>query len=153
MRLRAIGAAIACSIALTALAGCGGSSDEGASASPSIALPSAAMESTAATASGDMVGTDPATWSPILVKKKTKKVDLIPGQVAIFPAFEYAANPYFIAVSSDPTVVEVLEANPQSVVGLRAVGIGEATVKVYRGTEGGGQGKYLRKVKVVVTEQ
>ncbi len=153
MSRRALGAAIACAIALTALAGCGGSSDEGASASPSVALPSAAMGSTAATPSTDMVGTDPATWSPILIKKKTKSVDLIPGQVAIFPAFEYASNPNFIAVSSDPTVVEVLEANPQSVVALRAIGVGEATVKVYRGTDSGGQGKYLRKVKVVVTEQ
>ena len=153
MRLRAFGAAIACTIALTALAGCGGSSDEGALASPSIALPSSAMGSSAATPSTDMVGTDPATWSPILIKKKTKSVELIPGQVAIFPAFEYAANPNFVAVSSDPTVVEVLEANPQSVVGLRAVGVGEATVKVYRGTASGGQGKYLRKVKVVVSKQ
>lgn len=153
MALRRLGAAIACTIALTALAGCGGSSDEGASASPSIALPSAAMGSTAASPSSDMVGTDPGTWSPILIKQKTKKISLIPGQVGIFPAYEYAANPNFVAVSSDPTVVEVLEANPQSVVGLRAVGVGEATIKVYRGTESGGQGKYLRKVKVVVAEQ
>ena len=153
MALRPLGAAITCTIALIALAGCGGSSDEGASASPSIALPSSAMGSSAATPSGDIVGADPSTWSPILIKVKTKAVDLVPGQVAIFPAYEYAANPNFIAVSSDPAVVEVLEANPQSVVALRAVGIGTAIIKVYRGTESGGQGKYLRKVKVVVAEQ
>ena len=152
MRLRPLGAAVAL-VLVGALAACGGSTDEGAAASPTMSLPSEAMASSAAVASEDLVGGDPGTWAPILIRKKNKSVDLVPGQVAIFPAYEYAKNPNFVAVSSDPAVVEVLEAEPRSVVGLRAVGIGTATVKVYRGTDTGGQGKYLRKVKVTVAEQ
>ena len=153
MRLRPGGTACALVVAGVLLAACGGSGDEGASASPSLSLPPSAMSSSAANGSSDIVGADPGTWSPILIKKKTKAIEVVPGQVAIFPNYEYALNPNFVAVSSDPLVVEVLEANPQSVVALRAVGVGTATVKVYQGTESGGQGKYLRKVKITVTEQ
>lgn len=150
---RSLSATAIAAVAALVLAACGGSSDEGASASPSISLPPAAMSSTAAETGDAVVGGDAATWSPVLVKKKTKSVELVPGQMAILPAFEYRANPNFVAVSSDPAVVEVLEADAQSVVTIHAVGVGEAVVKVYRGTETGGQGKYLRKVKVSVIEQ
>lgn len=139
-------------VAAASLAACGGS-DEGASPSASMSMPASAMASTAASSQEPLVGGDPATWSPILIKKKTKSIQLVPNQVAVFPAFEYAKNPNYVAVSSDPAVVEVLEADNDSVVALHAVGLGDAVVKVYQGTADGGQGKYLRKVKVSVTEQ
>lgn len=151
--IKALAGLATAGLAMTVLAACGGSGDEGASASPSISLPAAAMATTAAGTGDAVVGGDASTWSPILVKKKTKSVSLVPGQIAIFPAFEYAANPNYVAVSSDPAVVEVLEADKNSVVALHAVGVGEAVVKVYKGTDQGGQGKYLRKVKVQVSEQ
>lgn len=144
--------ALACT-ALITLSACGGSGDEGASASPSIVLPDSAMATTPAGDSGAVVGGDASTWSPILIKKKTKSVTLVPGQIALFPAFEYAANPNYIAVSSDPAVVEVLEADKNSAVALKAVGPGDAVVKIYKGTDQGGQGKYLRKVKVSVSQE
>ena len=149
------GALIVMALVLTA---CGGHKDEGASPSPTISLPASAMSSTAPgaspAASGDagVVGGDPSTWSPVLIRKQTTSVKLVTGQAAIFPAFDYGKNPRFVAVSSNPQVVAVLEARKDTLVGIRAIGPGTAIVKVYKGTEAGGQGKYLRKVKVTVTK-
>lgn len=133
------------------LSACGGSGDEGASASPTISLPASAMETTAAQA--EMPGADAGTWSPILIKKKTKSIELVPGQIAIFPALVYSLNPHFVAIAADPAIVEILDADKDSAVAIRAVAVGDTTVKIYQGTAEGGQGKYLRKVKVHVTDQ
>lgn len=99
-----------------------------------------------------IVGDDPATWAPVMVKKKTKKVAIIPRQIAVFPSYEYAKNGDFTAVSSDPMVIEILPADNSSVVGFRAVGAGTAVVKVYNGPVDGG-GKMIKKVKVTVNPE
>ncbi len=153
MRRPLAGALVGLALVLTA---CGGGTDEGAAPSPTISLPASAMSSTPPGDSGDtgtdLVGGDPSTWSPLLIRKQTKAITLVPGEVGIFPAYDYSRNPRFVAVSSDPQVVIVLDPKKDSFVGIRAVAPGTAVIKVYKGTEAGGQGKYLRKVKVTVTE-
>ncbi len=127
------------------LAACGG--DDTAS-EPSSSMPASALAEPSDGTSA--VGTDPSTWAPIMVKKKTKAVEMVTRQVAVWPALEYAENPSLTAVSSDPTVVEVLPADDGTVVGFRALGPGEAVVKVYEDTAM--EGKAFRKVRVTVTE-
>ena len=87
--------------------------------------------------------------SPIMVKKKKKSVELIPRQIAVFPNYEYAKKTKYVAVSSDPAIVEILPADNASVVGFRALGPGTAVVKVYDGPVDG-KGKVIQKVKVTV---
>jgi hypothetical protein len=131
-------------LAAGTLAACGGSSSSSeatAAASPAASV----MSSESAT----IVGGDPATWSPIMVKKKTKRVELIPNQVGVFPAYEYAKNGNYTAISSDPAVVEVLPADNASVVAFRAIAPGTAIVKVYDDAVENG-GKRIKRVAITV---
>ncbi len=84
-----------------------------------------------------------------MVKKKTKSIELVPGQIAVFPAYEYAKNGNYTAISSDPAVVEVLPADNASVVAFRAVGPGTAIVKVYNDAVENG-GKRIKRVAITV---
>jgi hypothetical protein len=131
-------------LAAGTLAACGGSSSSSEASSPAPPAASAvASESTT------MVGDDPATWAPIMVKKKTKNVEMVPRQIAVFPSYEYAKNGNFTAISSDPAVVEVLPADNASVVAFRAIAPGTAVVKVYDDAVENG-GKKIKKVTITV---
>ena len=131
-------------LATGALAACGGSSSSSeATAAASPAASAIASEATT------IVGDDPATWAPIMVKKKTKTIEMIPRQIAVFPAYEYAKNGNFTAVSSDPAVVEILPADNSTVVGFRAIAPGTAVVKVYDDAVENG-GKKIKKVTITV---
>jgi hypothetical protein len=137
-------------LAAATLAACGGSdATSTASTSPS-ALPSTAMAS--AMASDSMVGTDPGTWAPLMVRKG-KTVTLVPGQIALVPALNYAKRPNIVAVSSDETVVEVLPNDPTSVVAFRAIAPGTATIQTYNGPVDAVGTKKLRKITVTVEAQ
>lgn len=132
-------------LATATLAACGGSSSS-SEASTAASPAASAIDSSSAEA---LIGGDPATWSPIMVKKKTKTIELIPNQVAVFPAYEYAENGNYTAISSDPTVVEVLPADNASVVAFRAIAPGTAVVKVYDDAVENG-GKKIKKVTINV---
>ena len=129
-------------VATGTLAACGGSSSdsEATASAPASAIASESMT---------IVGGDPATWSPIMVKRKTKTIELVPNQVGVFPAYEYAKNGNFTAISSDPAVVEVLPADNASVVAFRAIAPGTAIVKVYDDAVENG-GKRIKRVAVTV---
>lgn len=129
-------------VATGTLAACGGGSS---SSEATTSAPAAAIASESAT----IVGGDPATWSPIMVKRKTKTIQLVPNQVGVFPAYEYAKNGNFTAISSDPAVVEVLPADNASVVAFRAIAPGTAIVKVYDDAVENG-GKRIKRVAVTV---
>lgn len=129
-------------VATGTLAACGGSSS---SSEATASAPASAIASESAT----IVGGDPATWSPIMVKRKTKTIELVPNQVGVFPAYEYAKNGNFTAISSDPAVVEVLPADDASVVAFRAIAPGTAIVKVYDDAVENG-GKRIKRVAVTV---
>lgn len=131
-------------IASLGLAACGGG--DAAAPTPTLSAPLASVSASPTT----MPGNDPATWAPVILKKGTKTAEMVTRQVAIWPALEYAKNKDFTAVSSDPTVVEILPSDSGTVVGFRAVAPGEATVKVYKTADA--TGKAFRKVKVTVTE-
>lgn len=131
-------------LATGVLAACGGSSSSSeATAAASPAASAIASEATT------IVGDDPATWAPIMVKKKTKTIEMIPRQIAVFPAYEYAKNGNFTAISSDPAVVEILPADNSTVVGFRAIAPGTAVVKVYDDAVENG-GKKIKKVTITV---
>lgn len=132
-------------LATATLAACGGSSSS-SEASTAASPAASAISSSSAEA---IIGGDPATWSPIMIKKKTKTIELIPNQMAVFPAFEYAKNGNYAVISSDPTVVEVLPADNASVVALRALAPGTAVVKVYDDAVENG-GKKIKKVTITV---
>lgn len=129
-------------VATGTLAACGGSSS---SSEATASAPASAIASESAT----IIGGDPATWSPIMVKRKTKTIELVPNQVGVFPAYEYAKNGNFTAISSDPAVVEVLPADNASVVAFRAIAPGTAIVKVYDDAVENG-GKRIKRVAVTV---
>ncbi len=131
-------------LATATLAACGGSSTSEATTAASPAASAIASSSAEA-----LIGGDPATWSPIMVKKKTKSIELVPGQIAVFPAYEYAKNGNYTAISSDPAVVEVLPADNASVVAFRAIGPGTAIVKVYNDAVENG-GKRIKRVAITV---
>ena len=137
-----IALAAAALVATGTLAACGGSSSdsEATASAPASAIASESMT---------IVGGDPATWSPIMVKRKTKTIELVPNQVGVFPAYEYAKNGNFTAISSDPAVVEVLPADNASVVAFRAIAPGTAIVKVYDDAVENG-GKRIKRVAVTV---
>ena len=135
-------------LAATMLSACSDSAETVPTVAPTVAV-SALAEPTVEATEDIMVGDDPATWSPIMVKKKKKTVELIPRQIAVFPNFEYAKKTKYVAVSSDPAIVEILPADNASVVGFRALGPGTAIVKVYDGPVDG-KGKVIQKVKVTV---
>jgi hypothetical protein len=132
-------------LATATLAACGG----GSSTAEATSAASPAASAIASSSAGAIVGNDPATWAPIMVKKKTKSIELIPNQIAVFPAYEYAKNGNYTAISSDPAVVEVLPADNSSVVGFRAVAPGTAVVKVYDDAVENG-GKKIKKVTITV---
>lgn len=134
-------------LAATTLGACSDSAETVTTATPSVAM-SALEEPTIAPMDDIMVGQDPATWSPVLVKKK-KKIELIPSQIAVFPDFEYSKKTGYVAVSSDPGVIEILPAGNGTAVGFRALGPGTAVVKVYDGPVDA-KGKVVQKVKVTV---
>jgi hypothetical protein len=96
-----------------------------------------------------MVGADPATWSPVIVKAKKKKIELIPSQIAVFPDFEYSKKTEYVAVSSDPGILEILPAGNGTAVGVRALSPGTAVVKVYDGPVDA-KGKVVQKVRITV---
>jgi hypothetical protein len=133
-------------LSIAVLSACGGSDDAATGSASALAAASAMASSS--TDSGSLVGNDPSTWGPVMVKKK-KTVELIPRQVAVFPALEYANNENFTAISSDPAVVEILPADNSTVVGFRALSEGTAVVKVYNGPVSNG-GTLVRKVTVTV---
>ena len=132
-------------LATVTLAACGGSS----SSSEASSAASPAASAIASSSTEAIIGGDPGTWAPIIVKKKTKTVELIPNQIAVIPAFEYAKNGNFTAISSDPTVVEVLPADNASIVAFRAIAPGTAVVKVYDDAVENG-GKKVKKVTITV---
>ena len=84
-----------------------------------------------------------------MLRKKTKNVELVPRQIAVWPGLEYDTNPDLTIITSDPTVVDVLPADSGTVVGFVAVGPGEAVIRVYKTPDT--TGKALRKVTVTVT--
>lgn len=124
------------------LAGCAGEDPE--------AAPSLGTMTTAASPTAGMPGSDPATWAPIMLRKGTKTLELVTRQVAVWPALEYANNPDFTVVTSDPTVVEALPSGDGTVVGIIGVGPGEAVVRVYKTPDV--TGKAFRKVTVTVSQ-
>jgi len=132
-------------LATAILAACGG----GSSSSEASTAASPAASAIASSSAETLVGGDPATWSPIMVKRKTKTIELIPGQIAVFPAYEYAKNGNYTAISSDPAVVEVLPADNASVVAFRAIAPGTAIVKVYDDAVENG-GKRIKRVAITV---
>jgi hypothetical protein len=132
------------------LAACGGSDAASTVSTAPSALPSAAMESPIA--SDSMVGTDPGTWSPLMVRK-AKTVTLAPGQIALVPSLNYADRPNIVAISSDETVVEVLPSDPNSLVAFRAIAPGTATIQAYNGPVDAAGTKKLRKITVTVEAQ
>ncbi|NQW71876.1 MAG: hypothetical protein HQ453_04025 [Actinobacteria bacterium] len=134
-------------LAATTLGACGDST-ETVPATPSVAM-SALTEPTVEATEDIMVGQDPATWSPVIVKEKKKKIELIPTQIAVFPDFEYSKKTGYVAVSSDPAIIEILPAGNGTAVGFRALGPGTAVVKVYDGPVDA-KGKVIRKVKITV---
>ncbi len=132
-------------LATATLAACGG----GSSSSEASTAASPAASAIASSSAAPIVGDDPATWAPIMVKKKTKTIEMIPRQIAVFPAYEYAKNGNFTAISSDPAVVEILPADNSTVVGFRAIAPGTAIVKVYDDAVENG-GKKIKKVTITV---
>lgn len=130
-------------IATLGLAACSSGDAAAPTQTPTLAASVAATDTS-------MPGDDPSTWAPVILKKKTKAVEMVPRQVAIWATLEYADNPDYTAVSSDPSVVEILPSDSGTVVGFRAVAPGEAVVKVYKNVEA--TGKAYRKVSVTVTE-
>ena len=105
------------------LAGCAGDDPE--------AAPTLGTMTTAASPTAGMAGSDPATWAPIMLRKGTKTVELVTRQVAVWPALEYANNPDFTVVTSDPTVVEALPSGDGTVVGIIGVVFGALRVAVF----------------------
>jgi hypothetical protein len=126
-----IATAAAALVATGTLAACGGSSS---SSEATASAPASAIASESAT---------------IVVKRKTKTIELVPNQVGVFPAYEYAKNGNFTAISSDPAVVEVLPADNASVVAFRAIAPGTAIVKVYDDAVENG-GKRIKRVAITV---
>jgi len=143
-QLKFISTAAIAILATGTLAACGGGS-----ASSEASAPASAAASTIASEPATIVGDDPATWAPIMVKKKTKVIEMIPRQIAVFPAYEYARNGNFTAISSDPAVVEILPADNSSVVGFRAIAPGTAVVKVYDDAVESG-GERIKRVAITV---
>ena len=135
-------------LAATTLGACSDSAETVPTTAPSVAM-SALAEPLVEATEDIMVGEDPATWSPIIVKAKKKMIDLIPNQIAVFPNFEYSKKAGYVAVSSDPAIIEVLPASNGTAVGFRALGPGTAVVKVYDGPVDG-KGKVVQRVKVTV---
>lgn len=133
---------VATATASVLLVGCAGEEPQ--------ASPTLGTMTTAASATAGMPGSDPATWAPIMLRKGTKNVELVTRQVAVWPNLEYANNPDFTVVTSDPTVVEALPAGDGTVVGIIGVGPGEAVVRVYKTPDV--TGKAFRKVTVTVTQ-
>jgi hypothetical protein len=138
------------------LAGCSSDGDAAATASAS-AMPSGAMSASAVPSiadEGSLIGADPATWAPIIVRKGESSIELVVGQVAIAPALKYAKLPYIVE-SSDEAVVSVSTPDAGQVVAMQAVAAGTATVTVYRGkgTANDGKGKVLATVEVTVSQQ
>lgn len=134
-------------LAVTMLGACSDSAETVPTVAPTVAA-SALAEPTVEATEDVMVGEDPATWSPIIIKKK-KSIEIIPKQVALFPNFEYGKKTKYVAVSSDPAIIEVLPADNASVVAFRGLAPGTAVVKVYDGPVDG-KGKVIQKVKVTV---
>ena len=143
-RILAIASIGLLSIAL--LGACGGSDDASTESASALAAASAMAGSSADPDS--LIGSDPSTWGPVMVKKK-KSVELLPRQVAVFPALEYAKNANYAAISSDSEVVEILPAHSSTVVGFRALSEGTAVVTVYNGSASN-EGNLVRKVTVTV---
>lgn len=134
--------AVAAVGALT-LAACSGSAD---TASPVASATPTAVASASATEAAP--GSDPAVWAPKMLRKKTKTVELVSRQIAVWPALAYDKNPDLTIVTSDPLVVDVLPADSGTVVGFVAVAPGEAVVRVYKTPDT--TGKPFRKVTVTV---
>ena len=137
-------------LAAATLAACGGSDASSTESTAPSTIPSAAMQSP--TASDSMVGTDPGTWAPLMVRK-AKTVTLVPGQIALVPSLNYAGRPNIVAVSSDESVVEVLPSDPNSLVAFRAVAPGTATIQAYNGPVDAAGTKKLRKITITVEAQ
>ena len=135
-------------LAATTLGACSDSAESTPTGPPSVAASALAEPSIEAT-EDIMVGADPATWSPVIVKPKKKKIELIPSQIAVFPDFEYSKKTEYVAVSSDPAIIEILPAGIGTAVGFRALGPGTAVVKVYDGPVDA-KGKVVQRVKVTV---
>ena len=139
------------------LAGCS-SGDSGAAASASAsAMPSGAMSASAeasVTNEGSLIGADPATWAPLIVKKGDSSLDMVVGQVAIAPKLKYAKQPWIVE-SSDEAVVSVSTPDAGQVVAMQAAAAGTATVTVYagKGKANGGKGKVIATVEVTVSQQ
>lgn len=134
-------------LAATMLGACSDSAETLPTVAPTVAA-SALAEPTVEATEDIMVGTNPATWSPIIIKKK-KTIEVVPEQIAVFPNFEYGKKTKYVAVSSDPTILEILPADNASVVAFRGLAPGTAVVKVYDGPVDG-KGKVIRRVKVTV---
>ena len=135
-------------LAATTLGACSDSAETVPTVTPSVAM-SALSEPSIEATEDIMVGADPATWSPVIVKPKKKKIELIPSQIAVFPDFEYSKKTEYVAVSSDPAIIEILPAGIGTAVGFRALGPGTAVVKVYDGPVDA-KGKVIQRVKVTV---
>jgi ferric-dicitrate binding protein FerR (iron transport regulator) len=138
------------------LSGCSGdtSADSSDIASAS-AMPSGAMtDGASAMGDGTLIGADPSTWAPLLIKRGESALDMVVGQVAIAPKFRYAKQSFAVE-SSDASVASVSTADTGQVVALQAVGPGTATVTIYRGSgkANGGKGKILATVEVTVSER
>ena len=139
------------------LAGCS-SGDSGTAASAS-AMPSGAMSASAAASGsvvdeGSLIGADPATWAPLIVKKGESSLEMVVGQVAIAPKLKYAKQPWIVE-SSDEGVISVSTPDAGQVVAMQAVAPGTATVTVYagKGKANGGKGKVIATVEVTVSQQ
>lgn len=139
------------------LAGCSGGGDTAASGVASAStMPTGAMSASPDSVGGEgtLIGADPSTWAPVIVKKGESSIELVVGQVAIAPKLRYAQQSYAVE-SSDASVVSVSTPDTGQLVAMQAVGAGTATVTVYRGAgkANGGKGKILAKVEVTVSEQ
>lgn len=139
------------------LAGCSGDSSSDASQLASAsAMPSGAMSSSAESivGEGNLIGSDPATWAPVIIKPGESSLELVVGQVAIAPKFRYAKQSYIVE-SSDAAVASVSTPDSGQIVAVQAVAAGTTTITVYRGSgkANDGKGKVLAVVELTVSQQ
>lgn len=81
-------------------------------------------------ADGQLVGADPATWSPVEVGKEMVDLRIIPGQNAIFTDTAMLDGSTFNVISSDMAVIKPATSENGSILGFSAVRGGFATVAV-----------------------
>lgn len=145
MKLRLASLIAAPVLAAGFIAGCSSSSDP---------------EPAAETSATEIVGDDPATWSPINITMADNGQTLlmVPNQRAIFtdlPADD--ANNAITLETDNPEAVEVVQREETedsvSVPGLIAVSAGDATVTVFDGYPADGDAEVVMTINITVADE